>query len=276
LIGQLVDRVVVAHQPEARLRHQLRLDEQLGAGGERQDQHVRDPLADQRKLDVPRRTDRVSAVHAGGLHDIVGDRVQRTVEHEDPAAGSGPERDDREHDGQMAGRDDVGEVPVAGPAQDQRDGAHRRVQQEQPQQHAGRAGQRARNVVGEPDERPRPLRRHAMYDDREHDHEHGQADEPEHQIQRDMLDRRHEAVVLRGMREVRQPGELTRRVGDGEVDRVRHRYHAEQRQEHDISGDEHMARPEPPGAGGRPAPGRGAGRRHVLRVRKRCHCAETV
>src|SRR5580704_16808728 len=103
--------------PHARLGDQLRLDEQLGADGERQDHHVHNPLAQHRDLDAPRDLHAAGAVDARGLDDFQRDVVQRAVHDHDPAARAGPERDHREQDRQVALLDDLAERAVAEQAQ---------------------------------------------------------------------------------------------------------------------------------------------------------------
>src|ERR1700722_983552 len=117
VVGELVERVVTTRHPHARLGDQLRLDEQLGADGERQDHHVHNPLAQHRDLDAPCDRHAAGAVDARGLDDFQRDVVQRSVHDHDPAARAGPERDHREQDRQVALLDDLAERTVAEQAQ---------------------------------------------------------------------------------------------------------------------------------------------------------------
>ncbi len=94
---------------------------------------------------------------ARGLEHLGADVVERAVHDDDPAAGAGPERDDRE--------DRPAGCPARPSARSSRsrrrcstngDRADRRVEHEQPQHDARGPGERARDVVDEPDARAEP------------------------------------------------------------------------------------------------------------------------
>ena len=118
-VCELIEGIVLRDLVPARLGEDLGFREQLGPGGDRDDGHVRDPLPNQRDLDVPRGLDGAGAVTAGSLHDLVGDVVQRAVHDDDPSTGTGPERNHREDEWQVVQVDGLNEVRVPEPLEDE-------------------------------------------------------------------------------------------------------------------------------------------------------------
>jgi len=70
-------RTRVGHEAEARVLHDLRLDEELRPRREREDQHVGDPLPDQRQLHAEGDRDGACSIDAGCLLELVRNRVER-------------------------------------------------------------------------------------------------------------------------------------------------------------------------------------------------------
>ena len=125
-----------------------------------------------------RRLERVRPVDLGGFDQLVGNVVERAVHHDDPSAGAGPEGHDREDHGEVARRDRVVELRVAEPVQDERERASGRVEHEQPDDHARRAGESPGDVEEEAEHRANPLRQVVEHQDERHD-EDGLTDQPD-------------------------------------------------------------------------------------------------
>ncbi len=236
--GELVQRIVLRHHPAARLGEHPRLDEELGAAGEGQDHHVGDPLPQQRDLDRPGGPDRARAVDAGRLHHVAADVVERAVHDDDPAAGAGPEGDDGEDDRQPVDLHRLDErVRGRGHGAGTETGLTRRVEHEQPQHDARGAGEGAGDVVEEAHAGRQPARADGVDDDGEQHDQHDQARQPDQQVQADMLDRRPEAVVLEDLGEVGEADECAA-LGEGEIDRIGRRQHAEHQEKERVEADE--------------------------------------
>ena len=183
-------------RPKLACLHDLGLDEELRPCREGEDQHVGDPLPDQRQLQAEGDLERAGAVDAGGLLEVGRDRVERAVHDHDPAAGAGPERDHREDVGQVPGSDRLGEdVRPEQIVQQERAGADGRIEHEEPDDDRGRAGQGARDVEEEAEARRDPVRT-AVEEQREADDEDHQRGEPDARVQEDVLERGDEAEVV--------------------------------------------------------------------------------
>ena len=124
--------------------------------------------------------------------------------------------------------------------QQERAGADRRVEHEEPDQDGRRAGQRARDVEEEAEGRRDPVRA-AVQEEREPDDEDDEQAEPDARVDEDVLERRDEAVVVVRPHEVVEAGPAAVDVGEGEIERVDHRRDAEHDQERQVRQDERQA-----------------------------------
>src|SRR5690606_16736621 len=195
-VGELVERVVHGDDALAGLRQDARLDEELGPVRKRHDGHVGDPLAHHGQLDAMRGEETVGAVDLRGLHDDAGDVVARAVEHDDPAARTGPEGDDREDDWEVARRDGLRGGLVAQRVQHPGDGADGRVEHEEPEHDARGPGEGAGHVVDEPQAGAHAAPGEPVDEQRQDDDEEDQPDQPEQHEQRDVLDGGAQSQVL--------------------------------------------------------------------------------
>ena len=113
-------------------------------------------------------------------------------------------------------------------AQQERAGADRRVEHEQPDQDRRRAGQRARNVEEEAVRR-RDTVRAPVQQQRQADDEHHQRAEPDARVHEDVLERRDEAEVVDVRVKLSKPAQPPRVVREGELERVDRRQRCRRR-----------------------------------------------
>jgi len=170
--------------------------------------------------------------------------VESPIHDDDPAAGAGPEGDDRQHDRQPVGLHDLDERAEPDSVQNEGHGAHRGIEHEEPEHDAGRPRQRAGDVVDEAHAGRQPPNADGVHDNGEQHHQHDEAGEPDDQVEADVFDGRQEAKILEHLGKVVEARKGAA-LGECKVDGIERRQHAEAQQEHSVEAGERNSNPAP-------------------------------
>ena len=197
LVRELVERIVVGHLAVAGLREHRRLDEELGAGGQRQHRHVGDPFAQHRQLDLQRQSGRGrrrrSARPPSPRREMLFSApYMTTIQPPAPAQNAIRAKTTGRPSGAMVAE----KLSKPSSWSNGANGLAAGFEHEQPEQHAGRAGQCPRQVVDQPQGAAQPAHRDCMHHQRQQHDEHQQRDQPECDEQRHVHDRGREPEVV--------------------------------------------------------------------------------